>query len=66
MLGKEPAVRADMHATLGTIYRRLGNFNTSEALLNKALAERQQLSGADSADTADVLTRLALLRSDQA
>ena len=66
LLGKEPAVRAEMHATLGTIYRRLGNFNTSETLLNKALAERQQLSGADSADTADVLMRLALLRSDQA
>ena len=65
-LGGEPVVRAEMHATLGTIYRSLGDFNKSDALLKKALAERQQLSGTDSAEAADVLTRLALLRSDQA
>ena len=62
----EPAVRADMHATLGTIYRRLGDFSKAETLLTTALAERRQFGGAASAEAADALIRLALLRSDQA
>jgi serine/threonine-protein kinase len=65
-LGGEPAVRAEMHATLGTIYRRLGDFTRAEGLLHKSLDERQRLSGAGSAEAADVQLRLALLRSDQA
>ena len=62
----EPAVQADMHATLGTIYGRLGDFARADGLLRKALDERVRLSGAGSAEAADVELRLALLRSDQA
>jgi serine/threonine-protein kinase len=62
----EPAVRAEMHATLGTIYRRLGDFAKSDSLLTRALDERRQLTGAGSAEESDVLLRQALLRSDQA
>ena len=62
----EPTVRADMHATLGTIYRRLGDFTKANALLTTALDERQKIAGAASAEAADALIRLALLRSDQA
>ena len=62
----EPAVQADMHATLGTIYGRLGDFARADGLLRKALDERVRLSGAGSPDVADVELRLALLRSDQA
>ena len=62
----EPAVQADMHATLGTIYGRLGDFARADGLLRKALDERVRLSGAASPEAADVELRLALLRSDQA
>ena len=62
----EPAVRAEMHATLGTIYRRLGDFAKSDTLLTRALDERRQLTGTGSAEESDVLLRQALLRSDQA
>ena len=62
----EPAVQADMHATLGTIYGRLGDFARADGLLRKALDERVRLSGAGSPEAADVELRLALLRSDQA
>jgi eukaryotic-like serine/threonine-protein kinase len=62
----EPAVRAEMHATLGTIYRRLGNFARADRLLTTALDERRRISGAGSTEEADVLLRQALLHSDQA
>ena len=62
----EPAVRAEMHATLGTIYRRLGDFAKSDGLLTRALDERRRLTGSGSAEESDVLLRQALLRSDQA
>ena len=62
----EPAVRAEMHATLGTIYRRLGDFAKSDSLLTRALDERRQLAGTGSAEESDVLLRQALLRSAQA
>ena len=62
----EPVVRAEMYATLGTIYRRLGDFAKADLLLTKALDERHRISGPGSADEADVFLRQALLRSDQA
>ncbi|HVG69723.1 MAG TPA: serine/threonine-protein kinase [Vicinamibacterales bacterium] len=62
----EPAVQAEMHATLGTIYGRLGDFARADGLLRKALDERVRLSGAGSPEVADVELRLALLRSGQA
>ena len=65
-LRDEPAVRAEMHATLGTIYRELGEFAKAETLLNTALDERQRLFGSSSPEAADALLRLAMLRGDQA
>ena len=62
----EPVVRAEMYATLGTIYRRLGDFAKADHLLTKALDERHRISAPGSADEADVFLRKALLRSDQA
>ena len=62
----EPAVRAEMHSTLGTIYRHLGDFAKADRLLTTALEERRRISGAGSAEEADVLLRQALLHSNQA
>jgi serine/threonine-protein kinase len=62
----EPAVRAEMHATLGTIYQQLGEFSKANALLSQALDERRRLSGSASPETARALIRLGLLRSEQA
>ena len=62
----QPAVRAEMHATLGSIYSRLGSFAKADDLLRKALDERRRIFGSGTAQEADVLLRIALLRSEQA
>ncbi len=65
-LKSEPAVQADHYQTLGGLYRKLGKFDRADSLLHSGLDERRSVYGADSAETADSLVALGLLRIDQA
>jgi serine/threonine protein kinase/tetratricopeptide (TPR) repeat protein len=65
-LDKEPAVQAELYATLGSIYEKLGRFDQADKLLRSALVERRSLYGPDNAQVAKSLVALGLLRADQA
>ena len=65
-LNAEPAVQAEMYRTLGGIYQKLGNFSKAESLLQTALDQRRSLFGPDSAEVAESLVALGLLRVGQA
>jgi serine/threonine protein kinase/Flp pilus assembly protein TadD len=65
-LNSDPAVQAEMYETLGVVYQKLGVLDRADSLLNKALIQRQSLSGPNSKDVAASLVNLGLLRSDQA
>jgi len=66
-LDAEPAVRAELAATLGGIYRQLGDFSRADSLLEDAARRQRALSPAEGdADLVRRLTGLALLRIDQA
>jgi len=64
-LKNEPAVQAELYQTLGTIYHKLGKFERADALLQSGLDERRRVFGVDSAESADSLVALGLLRLDQ-
>jgi serine/threonine-protein kinase len=64
-LSGDPEMQADMQATLGGIYQKLGKLDVAEPLLVSALAERKQTLGSNDARTARSLAALALLRKDQ-
>jgi len=64
-LGGDPEMQADMQATLGGIYQKLGKLDVAEPLLTSALAERKQTLGANDASVARSLVDLGLLRKDQ-
>jgi tetratricopeptide (TPR) repeat protein/predicted Ser/Thr protein kinase len=65
-LSSDPKVQAELYATLGSIYQKLGKLDRAEPLLSQALAQRKSLFGADSAPVAESLVALGELRSDQA
>jgi eukaryotic-like serine/threonine-protein kinase len=65
-LDADPAVQAELYATLGNIYEQLGKLDQADALLNSALEQRKKLYGPDNADVAESLVALGLLRDDQA
>jgi eukaryotic-like serine/threonine-protein kinase len=65
-LDADPAVQAELYATLGKIYEQLGRLDQADSLLNSALVERKKLYGADNAEVAESLVALGLLRDDQA
>ena len=65
-LNSEPEVQADLYATLGGIYQKLGKYDRADSLLQAALNKRKLLYGADSTEAAQSMTALGLLRSDQA
>ena len=65
-LDREPLVQAELYETLGGIYRKLGNFDRADALLQSSLAVRRSLSDQDGADVVKGLVALGALRSDQA
>ena len=65
-LRAEPAVQVSMFRTLGGIYQSLGDLEKSDALLSRALKQRRTLFGADSAEVAESLVALGLLRIGQA
>jgi len=65
-LTKDPEVQTELYATLGGIYRSLGELDRADTLLNAALSQRRSLPGADSADIAASMVAFGMLRSDQA
>ena len=65
-LDSDPAVQAELYATLGEIYERLGNLDRADELLKLALNRRRALLGADHPDVAASLVSLGLLRTEQA
>jgi eukaryotic-like serine/threonine-protein kinase len=65
-LTAEPAVQVAMYRTLGGIYGKLGNFAKADDLLQTTLTQRRSLFGPDSAEVAESLVAIGLLRIDQA
>ena len=65
-LNSDPKVQAELYGNLGSIYQKLGKYDQADPLLQSALDERKKLFGADSAEAAESLIALGLLRSDQA
>lgn len=57
-LAEQPATRANMLATLGTVYSDLGLYDESTRLLQDSLAVRQALFGNEHHETADTMVRL--------
>jgi len=64
-LKNEPAVQADLYQTLGGVYQKLGKFDRADTLLQSGLEQRRKLFGTDSAEAADSLISLGLLRLNQ-
>ncbi len=64
-LNSEPAVQAELYQTLGNVYQKLGKLDRADFLLQSGLDRRTSLFGKDSAETADSLIGLGLLRIDQ-
>jgi eukaryotic-like serine/threonine-protein kinase len=64
-LDAEPAVQAELYETLGDSYEQLGKYEQADALLNLALEKRGALHGPDSAEVAETLVALGVLRKDQ-
>lgn len=65
-LSAEPEVQAGLYQTLGAIYQKLGKLDRAESLLSEGLRIRKGLFGPDSAQVAESLVALGLLRDDQA
>ncbi len=66
VLDREPGLQAELFATLGGIYQKLGNVTRADSLLQTALRQRRAIAGTDSADVATNLIALGMLRADQA
>jgi serine/threonine-protein kinase len=64
-LNSEPSVQAELYQTLGSVYQKLGKLDRADSLLSSALERRIFLFGKDSAEAADSLIALGLLRIDQ-
>jgi eukaryotic-like serine/threonine-protein kinase len=64
-LGGDPEMQADMQATLGDIYQKLGKLDQAEPLLTSALQKRRQALGASSPKVAESEVSLGLLRKEQ-
>ena len=65
-LGNEPKSQAELYASLGDIYQKLGKLDQADSLLRSALEERKSVYGDQSPEVAETLTALGLLRLDQA
>ena len=65
-LDREPAVQAELYATLGGIYEKLGTFDKADVLLKLALERRRAIFGGENREVAESLVALGSLRLDQA
>lgn len=66
LLADQPRLQADVYATLGGIFRQLGELARADSLLRLALEQRRALPGDARADIAMSLVALGRLRADQA
>ena len=64
-LGADPEMQADMQATLGDIYQKLGKLDRAEPLLISALQERRLALGSSDRKVAESEVALGLLRKEQ-
>jgi serine/threonine-protein kinase len=64
-LNNDPKVQGELYQNLGDIYEKLGKFDEAGPLLQTALEQRKSVFGADSAETAESLVELGLLRDAQ-
>jgi tetratricopeptide (TPR) repeat protein/predicted Ser/Thr protein kinase len=64
-LSADPEMQADMQATLGDIYQKLGKLDRAEPLLISALQERRQALGSTDRKVAESEVALGLLRKEQ-
>jgi serine/threonine-protein kinase len=65
-LDADPAAQAELYATLGGIYQKLGNLERADSLLRAALARGESLAGANDVDVAMSRIAIGQLRVDQA
>ncbi len=64
-LTADPAVQADLYATLGSVYQNLGKFDRADDLLQRALRLRTTARKPNNAQVTDDLVALAMLRVEQ-
>ncbi|HEX4004813.1 MAG TPA: tetratricopeptide repeat protein [Acidobacteriaceae bacterium] len=64
-LGGDPEMQADMQATLGDIYQKLGKLDRAEPLLLSAWQERRQALGSGNPKAVESEVALGLLREEQ-
>jgi serine/threonine-protein kinase len=65
-LSTEPAAQAELYATLGGVFQKLGDLERADTMLQAALANRRRIYGRGSASVAPSLVDLGLLRLEQA
>ncbi len=66
MLDADAAGQADLYATLGRVYQKLGRFERADTMLQAALAAHTKAGNGDSLTRAELLLTLGDLRIDQA
>jgi serine/threonine-protein kinase len=65
-LSTEPAAQAELYATLGGVFQKLGDLERADTMLQAALSNRRRIYGRGSASVAPSLVGLGLLRLEQA
>jgi serine/threonine-protein kinase len=65
-LDGDPAVQAELYATLGGIYQTLGELGHADSLLQRALERRRTLRGPEHPDVAASLVASGMLRNAEA
>ncbi len=65
-LESDPKTQSELLLTLGGLYQKLGRLERADSLFEASLAERRRRAGEGSAEVADALLPLGLLRMDQA
>ncbi len=65
VLDGTPAVQAELHRTLGTVYREMGFFAQADSLLTAALGQQRALFGPEHPEMAQTTTALSLLRNEE-
>ncbi len=66
LLDGDPAGQADLYATLGSVYQKLGRFERADAMMQAALLAHANAGNRDSLTRAALLLNLGDLRIDQA
>jgi len=65
-LENEPEVQAELYASLGEVYAKLGLLDRADSLLHAALDRRKSLFGEEHPRVAESLVQIGLLRDNQA